>query len=340
MAARIPVLPSVSEIVRLYKLQARKHLSQNFLLDMNLTRKIIRCAGLSEQSSVCEVGPGPGGLTRAIMEKDICDLTVIEKDRRFLPGLRLLSEASAKPIRVVHGDVLSYDMQDTFPETYVHEWKGDSPNIHIIGNLPFNVSTPLIIKWLEAISKKTGPWRYGRTRLTLTFQKEVAERMVANIMSRQRCRLSVMCQHLCDVNLKMVIPGSAFVPAPKVDVGVVTFIPLKEPKIKLPFKLVEKVTRNIFQHRNKIIKRGVENLFPPHMAEELRDEMFKCSGLDPNCRSFMLTVEEFGYLCHIYSAICQRHPAVYDYDFRSSESQKILRMRKKQKVDNTDNLYD
>ena len=108
---------------------------------------------------------------------------------------------------IVHGDILLCDLSSVIPQDLSQPWEAGPPSIHLIGNLPFNVSTPLIIRWLEEISNKTGAWKFGRTKLTLTFQKEVAERMVARKMSKQRCRLSVMCQNLCDINLKFVIPG-------------------------------------------------------------------------------------------------------------------------------------
>jgi dimethyladenosine transferase 1 len=119
----------------------------------------------------------------------------------------MLSEAADGRLSVYEGDVLSFNMQNIIPPDLASPWDGPPPNIHIIGNLPFSVSTPLLIQWLAAMSTRSGPWKFGRTKLTLTFQKEVAERMVAKINSSQRCRLSVMCQYLCDVHLKFVIPG-------------------------------------------------------------------------------------------------------------------------------------
>jgi len=161
-------------------------------------------------------------------------------------------------MRIFHGDVLRFDMTDLFPEELSQPWNGHEPNIHIIGNLPFNVSTPLIAKWLENIAHQEGPWQHGRVRLTLTFQMEVAERLVAPIGHKQRSRLSILCENWCNAHLKFALPGKVFVPIPKVDVGVVRFIPWKEPKIQLPFKLVDKVVRHVFHFRQKKCKRGLQ----------------------------------------------------------------------------------
>ncbi|KAM4723536.1 dimethyladenosine transferase 1, mitochondrial [Anableps anableps] len=313
---RLPPLPSVGELIKLYNLRAEKQLSQNFLLDLKLTDKIVRQAGSLRGAHVCEVGPGPGGLTRSILNAEAADVLVVEKDSRFIPGLKLLSEAAPDRLRIVHGDILTYRMDRGFPGGISKPWEEDPPNLHIIGNLPFSVSTPLIIKWLENIAARTGPFAFGRTRLTLTFQKEVAERLTASTGSKQRSRLSIMAQYLCTVHKCFIIPGRAFVPKPEVDVGVVHFTPLVEPQIQQPFKLVEKVVRNVFQFRRKHCHKGIEKLFPEACRLELTQEMMQKADVDPVLRPTELTIPQIRALTEVYAHLCTSDPSLFSYDFR------------------------
>ncbi|XP_069669219.1 dimethyladenosine transferase 1, mitochondrial [Periplaneta americana] len=322
-AMRLPPLPTIRDILRLYRLRALRQLSQNFLMDQRLTDKIVKAAGKIKNSEVCEVGPGPGGITRSILNRGPSRLIVVEKDKRFSPALDLLKDSTSDgKMEIILGDVLNVDMSKMFSESKRRSWEERPPHIHIIGNLPFSVSTPLIIRWLKAISERKSAWSYGRTQLTLTFQKEVAERMIADIMSAQRCRLSVMCQNWCTVEHKFTIPGKAFVPKPDVDVGVVRFTPLVEPLVPLPFELVEKVVRTIFSFRQKYSIRGAETLFPIPVREKLGTEMYKLADLDPTIRPYQLTVEEFGRLCYAYCTICDRDPRLYRYNSRASREER------------------
>ncbi|XP_002739171.2 dimethyladenosine transferase 1, mitochondrial-like [Saccoglossus kowalevskii] len=312
---RLPPLPTIGDIIRMYGLRAEKQLSQNFLLDMNLTDKIVRHAGSLNGRYVCEVGPGPGGITRSILHSGAKKVIVIEKDQRFMPSLELLAEASDGRLGLIHGDVMKYNMRNMFPNDLRKAWEDDPPDVHIIGNLPFSVSTPLIIRWMEAISSHSGPFSYGRVQMTLTFQKEVAERLVAGVGDPQRSRLSIMSQHLCKVKHAFTIPGTAFVPKPDVDVGVVHFTPLIDPLIQQPFKLVEKVVRCLFQFRRKYCKRGVEILFP-YDYQELVDDVFEMTGVDPSTTPQWLTVDDFNRLCIAYNDICSRYPGIMNYNYR------------------------
>lgn len=313
---RLPPLPTVGELIKLYKLRAERQLSQNFLLDLRLTDKIVRQAGRLTDAHVCEVGPGPGGLTRSILNAGAADVLVVEKDTRFIPGLKLLSEAAPGKMRIVHGDILTYRMDRGFPADISKPWEEGPPNLHIIGNLPFNVSTPLIIKWLENISNKTGPFAYGRTRLTLIFQKEVAERFTASTSSRQRSRLSVMSQYLCTVRNCFDIPRQAFVPKPAVDAAVVSFTPLVQPQIQQPFKLVEKLVRNIFQFRRKQCYKGIEKLFPEACRMELTQEMMQQADVDPVLHPTELTMAHIRALADAYAHLCSNEPGLLSYEFR------------------------
>lgn len=326
---RLPPLPTIREIIKLFRLQAAKQLSQNFLLDLRLTDKIVRKAGNLANAYVYEVGPGPGGITRSILNADIAELLVVEKDTRFIPGLQMLSEAAPGKLRIVHGDVLTFKVEKAFSESLKRPWEDDPPNVHIIGNLPFSVSTPLIIKWLENISCRDGPFVYGRTQMTLTFQKEVAERLAANTGSKQRSRLSVMAQYLCNVRHIFTIPGRAFVPKPEVDVGVVHFTPLIQPKIEQPFKLVEKVVQNVFQFRRKYCHRGLGMLFPEAQRLENTGRLLELADIDPTLRPRQLSISHFKSLCEVYRKMCDEDPQLFAYNFREELKQKKSKKKEK-----------
>ncbi|XP_023938657.1 dimethyladenosine transferase 1, mitochondrial [Bicyclus anynana] len=319
LQVRLPPLPSIKDIIRLYKLRALRELSQNFLMEPRLIDKIVRAAGNIENNIVCEVGPGPGGITRSIIQQAPRKVILIEKDRRFIPTLELLADACRGKVDVdiIPGDILKTNIAHYIPEDVKCEWNDPPPPINLIGNLPFSVSTILIIRWLEMISKKEGPWAFGRTRMTLTFQKEVAERMAARITDNQRCRLSVMCQNWCNVNYKFNIPGKAFLPKPEVDVGVVTLTPLKQPIINLPFKMVEKVARQIFSMRQKYSIRGCQTLFPEEIREEMALKMYKMAEIDPVTRPFQIANGEFNRLCEAYNEIIKQYPELEKYDYRA-----------------------
>lgn len=270
-AVRLPPLPTIRDLVRLYKLRALRQLSQNFLMDERLTDKIVKVAGRISDHYVCEVGPGPGGITRSILRRGPKKLILIEKDPRFLPTLELLQEAAVgrTDVRIEIDDILKYNFEHGLKEVQSRDWFHAPPPIHLIGNLPFSVSTALLVRWLRGISERKSAWKFGRTPMTLTFQKEVAERIVAPVTDKQRCRLSVICQIWAEPELHFVIPGRAFVPKPDVDVGVVTLKPRKHPLVELPFSTVEKVLRTVFNMRQKYSLRGAERLFPEPLRREL-----------------------------------------------------------------------
>lgn len=321
---RLPPFLTIKDIVKLYRLSAIKQLSQNFLLDDKLTNKIVKCAGKIHNSQVLEVGPGPGGITRSIIRKLPRKLIVIEKDKRFLPVLNMLKEpycASERQMEIILDDIMNVNMEKLFDEEK-KEWFEECPNICIIGNLPFNVSTPLIIKWLHAISERKGAWANGRVKMVLTFQKEVAERLVAQVSEDQRCRLSIMAQTWTNPKLRFIIPGKAFVPKPDVDVGVVSFTPLKVPLTSHEFKFFEKINRHLFSFRQKYCKRCIKTLFPPDCQEQLSMLMCKLADVNPETRPYNLTIENIDKLASAYKYICEKHPEIEYYNYRASR--KIL----------------
>lgn len=213
------------------------------------------------------------------------------------------------------GDVFNYTMEDMIPEELGRPWEDSPPPVHVIGNLPFSISTPLLIRWLRMASRREGPFVRGRVPLTLTFQKEVAERMVAPVMNIQRCRLSVMCQTYCHIQHRLTLSGGSFFPRPDVDVGVVRLVPLTEPLIKQPFDLVEKVCNCLFNSRQKFIRNTLKNLFPV-ARPELSENVLKLIEVDPETRVVQLTVEEVGRICEVYEHFCFQEPELRQYNFR------------------------
>ncbi|KRX22841.1 Protein CLEC16A [Trichinella nelsoni] len=233
-----------------------------------------------------------------------------------IKNLPLIAESTGGIMDIRIGDVLKYEIETEFPADVKREWSEDPPPVHVIGNLPFNVSTYLIIKWLRAMSLHEGPFAYGRTLLTLTFQKEVGERMLAPIFNRHRCRLSVMCQYLSDVKRKFTIPGRACVPSPDVDVAVMQFRPKVTPVISHHFDLVEKFCRHVFHYRNKYCIRGIETLFPDFLKKDFSHEILRFARVSPKLTPPALAIEEIRDMCKIYEEQCLRVPSLFYYDYR------------------------
>ncbi|EDW79090.1 uncharacterized protein Dwil_GK10486 [Drosophila willistoni] len=313
---RLPPLPTIRDLVKLYKLQAMKQLSQNFLMDERLTDKIVKSAGtIDRRDIVLEVGPGPGGITRSILRRQPQRLILVEKDPRFRETLDLLKEC-ARPldiqVDIYHEDILRFNMDQHISDT--------TQRLHLIGNLPFAISTRLLINWYADLSNRRGAFRRQDTCMTLTFQKEVAERICAPLGSEQRCRLSIMSQIWTDPKLKFIIPGKAFVPKPQVDVGVVKLIPLKRPKTQLPFDLVERVMRHIFSMRQKYCRRGFSNLLPPELREEQTPELFRRADVVDTMRPFELSVDECVRLAEVYAEYIKSNPEVAHYDYRAPKT--------------------
>ena len=315
---RLPPLPTVKDILRMYRINATKKLSQNFIMDPRLLDRFARL-GQPQGKLIVEVGPGPGGITRSILGQGARRCVAIEKDARFLPALHILNEASGGRLEVVHGDVMTFNMEKLFPDSNKVDWEGPHPDIEIMGNLPFNVSTPLTIRWLRAMSERSSLWRYGRVPLTLTYQLEVAQRMAAPPGNTIRSRLSVVCQNWARVNLKFTIPGAAFMPKPDVDVAVVTMHPLTVPYIEHPFPLVNKVVSVVFQGKRKNIKNTIKKLFPETMAEHLSNVILDETGLKPTQRAIDLDMSDWSRLCNSYVRILKENPSLAKYQARRGD---------------------
>jgi 16S rRNA (adenine1518-N6/adenine1519-N6)-dimethyltransferase len=260
----LEALPPLREALAAHGLLAKKSFGQHFLLDLNITRKIARLAQLPEGARVIEVGPGPGGLTRALLEAGV-RVTAVEKDERFRPLLEDLAAASGR-LTLVLGDALTVDEA---------ELAGGEP-AHLVSNLPYNVGTPLLIKWL------TGPWTPAS--LTLMFQKEVARRIVAQPGDADYGRLAVIAQATTDGAIVMDVPARAFTPPPKVDSAVVRLVPRQRPE---PQRLdaLQKVTAAAFGQRRKMLRASLKALGGEPLIE--------AAGLEPQARAETVDVEGF-----------------------------------------------
>jgi 16S rRNA (adenine1518-N6/adenine1519-N6)-dimethyltransferase len=249
-------LPPLRDSLSEHGLLADKSFGQHFLLDLNITRKIARLAGPLDGETVIEVGPGPGGLTRALLEAG-ARVIAVEKDARFLPLLSELADAA---------DALKVD------EAALAAGPG-----HVVSNLPYNVGTPLLIKWL------TGKWR--PVSMTLMFQKEVADRIAAPVNDDAYGRLGVICQALCQAKVVMDLPPRAFTPPPKVSSAVVRLDPLATPPSTAEIAALEKVTAAAFGQRRKMLRSSLKVLGGEALCVK--------AGIDPNVRAETVPVAGF-----------------------------------------------
>lgn len=285
-------------------------------MDMNLTRKIVKQAGVGEGDCVVEIGPGPGSITRAILETKCRRLDVVEVDHRFIPPLEMLKEASENRMFIHHADILRADVGQIWSKAGLQRvsWDNEVPKMHIIGNLPFNIASPLIIKFFCEMLYRRGPWSFGRVPLLLTFQMEVAERICGPIDSPFRARISIMSSFVAEPKLVLKIPGRCFVPRPKIDVGVVRFVPRQDPLIKTSFEVVEKVCRRIFNYRQKYVVKGVRSLYPKELAKTLASDLLSRCRIDPTTTSIRLGLEQFADMCYVYEEHCRKYPGIFVYE--------------------------
>ena len=258
------VLPPLREVIRRHGLGADKSLGQHFLLDLNLTGKIARAAGPLGHRHVVEVGPGPGGLTRALLAVSPVRVVAIERDQRCLAALEELGEAYPDRLQIVAGDALAIDPVELVPKPRC-----------LVANLPYNISTALLTRWLPRIAS----WE----SLTLMFQKEVADRLVAMPSSKEYGRLSVFVQWLTEPKRLFDIPPRAFVPPPKVTSTVVKLVPRAAPLAPCRREDLERVTAAAFGQRRKMLRGSLKPLgLDPALA-----------GLDPTARAEDVPVEGF-----------------------------------------------
>uniref|UniRef100_A0A915EDA2 rRNA adenine N(6)-methyltransferase n=1 Tax=Ditylenchus dipsaci TaxID=166011 RepID=A0A915EDA2_9BILA len=314
----VPPLPALRDFIHMYRLKAKKVLSQNYIMNMQLNRKVVHKAGDINDGMVIEIGPGPGGITRALLERPVRRLDVIEIDERFIPPLDILKGSSNGRLHIHSANILKTDEEQIWKDAGAERlsWLDEKlPPLHLIGNLPFNIAIPLILR-------REGAWTFGRVPLTLTFQLEVAKRIVSKIDSDFRSRLSIMAQFVSVPKLVFEMPGIPlyffgfqvlFCAKTKVDVGLVRFVPRITPLINAPYEVVEKVVRHVFMFRQRHLSHGLKALYPRELVKELYPDIIKHSCIDPKRISVELEVEEVGQLCDVYYMQCNENPGLFLY---------------------------
>lgn len=274
-------LPPLREVIAQLGLSARKALGQNFLFDLNLTRRIAR-EGLLDGVTVVEIGPGPGGLTRALLAEGAGRVVAIERDERCLPALDAIARAYPGRLSIVNADALTVDERDLV---------GVSERAVVVANLPYNVATPLLVRWLTA-----GSWPPWYERLTLMFQREVAERIVAAPRTPAYGRLSIISQWRTAPRILFDVHRSAFTPSPNVTSTIVRFDILKQPRGAADVAMLERVTAAGFGQRRKMLRSSLKSL------GAFSDDLIAEAGLEPTARAEEISVEGFAALARALAA--------------------------------------
>jgi 16S rRNA (adenine1518-N6/adenine1519-N6)-dimethyltransferase len=278
--AQIDDLPPLREVIRRHELSAKKSLGQNFLLDLNLTTRIARAAEPLESVTAVEVGPGPGGLTRALLALGARRVVAIERDERALAALGEIAARYPGRLDIVAGDALEVD---------VHEALGPE-RARVIANLPYNIATALLVGWLTA-----EPWPPWYDMLVLMFQREVAERIVAKPGSKSYGRLAVLAGWRTEAKILFDVAPTAFVPPPKVTSSVVRLTPLAEP-LPCDAGALQKVTEAAFGQRRKMLRQSLKSLGMDANA------LLEAAGIEPTARAEEIPVEGFVTLARLYAA--------------------------------------
>lgn len=278
-------LPPISEVIRELQLSARKSLGQNFILDLNLTRRIARAAPNLQKSTVIEVGPGPGGLTRALLTEGAAKVIAIEKDTRCLIALEAIAAHYPDRLAIYNEDALDFEYNS------VIDGNAQRPT-QIVANLPYSVGTALLINWL-----KTRPWPPWFSSLTLMFQKEVAERIVAPVGTKHYGRLSVLTQVRADARILFHLPARAFTPPPKVDSSLIQIVPHQENKYDVKLEDLERLTMAAFGQRRKMLRQSLKSLFKNPV------DVLEAVSINPSLRPEQLDVEGFCCLAKYLSTL-------------------------------------
>ncbi len=273
----IDTLPPLRAVIARHGLSARKALGQNFLLDLNLTARIARAAGDLTNADVLEIGPGPGGLTRGLLASGARHVVAVERDARCLPALEEIAAAWPGRLTVLHGDALALD-----PAAHLR------PPVRIVANLPYNIGTELLVRWL------TPPqWPPFWQSLTLMFQKEVAERIVAEPGSGAYGRLAILAQWRSTPRIVLRLPPEAFTPPPKVASAVVHFERLEAPRFPADAAVLSGLVARAFGQRRKMLRSSLRGLSPDIEAD------LRAAGIAPTDRAETVSLEGFCTLARI-----------------------------------------
>lgn len=276
----IDTLPPLREVIATHGLSARKSLGQNFLLDLNLTAKIARQAGELSSCDILEIGPGPGGLTRGLLAEGARRVLCVEKDSRCIPALNEIAAAYPDRLQVIEGDALALD-----PTAHL------TPPIRVAANLPYNVGTELLVRWLTP-----AVWPPFWQSLTLMFQREVAERIVAQPGSKAYGRLAVLAQWRAEARIAMQLPPGAFTPPPKVSSSVVHLTALPEPRFAADAAILSRVVAAGFNQRRKMLRASLKGVSP-----DIEDHL-RAAGIAPTDRAEQVSIEGFCALARAVAA--------------------------------------
>jgi 16S rRNA (adenine1518-N6/adenine1519-N6)-dimethyltransferase len=271
-------LPPLRDVIRRHGLSAKKSLGQNFLLDLNLTGRIARAAGPLDGATVIEIGPGPGGLTRALLAEGAQRVIAIERDERAIAALSEIAESCPGRLAIVAGDALEFD-----PKALI----AGHP-VRIVANLPYNIATALLVRWLTA-----EPWPPWYDRMVLMFQREVAERIVAPPGSKTYGRLSVLAGWRTQAKILFDVHPSNFVPPPKVTSSVVEFIPRATP-LACDRRLLERVSEAAFGQRRKMLRQSLRTLSPDPLP------LLAAAGIEPTARAEDIPIDGFVALARAF----------------------------------------
>jgi len=267
----IDSLPPLREVIAAHDLQPKKSLGQNFLLDLNLTAKIARQAGDLSGCDVLEIGPGPGGLTRGLLAEGARRILAVEKDARCLPALEEVAAAYPDRLQVINADALELDVLAHL-----------TPPVRVVANLPYNVGTELLVRWLTPKA-----WPPYWDSLTLMFQKEVAQRIVAQPGGKAYGRLAILSQWRCDARIVMQLPPEAFTPPPKVHSAVVHLQRLEIPRFEADAAVLSRVVAAAFNQRRKMLRSSLKGISPDIEAHLV------AAGIKPTERAEQVPIEGF-----------------------------------------------